>query len=65
MALLKELIDKGLIAPSLISVEKNDQGTYDLILKGNCDAKELKEAVAEKDLLIEEQKDGHFIIHKP
>ncbi len=64
VALLREITDKRLVEPSFISIEKNKHGTYNLIIKGESDIKELKELVAGKNLVIEEDKKGNYVIYK-
>lgn len=63
--LLKELIEKNLAEPSFISIEKNDSGRFNLVMKDECNSEELKEFVTEKKLTvkIDEQK-GYCVIHK-
>ncbi len=57
IALLKEITERHLVEPSFASIEKNHQGSYNLIIRGDCKIQELKELLAEKNLTIEWDKD--------
>ncbi len=66
IALLKEIIEANLVQPSFIHVKGNQHGHYDLIIKGDCDAVEIRQLIAKKDLalLVEKEKDT-CRIYKP
>jgi hypothetical protein len=63
LKLLKELTEREIVQPSLVSIEKNIQGTVNLILKIDCGIDPLNQFVAEKSLSIKEEK-GLCIISK-
>jgi hypothetical protein len=62
VALLKELIALNLALPFLVDLKPNKQGKFDLIFKGDCDFQALRQFIAEKKLMIVENKErGYFI----
>ena len=66
VSLLKELISLHLVQPSLISIEKNNRGTFSLIMKVDGDLQGIRKLIAEKNLAIEEDEEkGYFIIFEP
>ena len=66
VALVKELISLHLVQPSLISIEKNTRGAFSLIMKVDGDIQGVKHLIAEKNLVIEEDKEkGYLIIFEP
>ncbi len=65
LALLKELVVNKLSQPSFISIEKNQDGTFDLIMKDDYSSNELKQLAAEKHLVVEVNEKGYCVIRKP
>jgi hypothetical protein len=66
VALLKEMIVLNLVLPSIIDLEPNKHGKFDLILKGDCDTQSFRQFIAERKLELEENKEkGYCIISKP
>ncbi|MGA2386924.1 MAG: hypothetical protein ABSG33_10370 [Candidatus Bathyarchaeia archaeon] len=65
VALLRELVNNNLAESSLVSIEKNPSGDFNLIMKDYCGTKELKLFVAGKNLKIDvDEQKGYCIIHK-
>jgi hypothetical protein len=62
VALLKELVDSNLAQPSIVSIDKNKRGRFNLVIKANCQM--IRQFIAEKKLAIKEEK-GYCIISKP
>jgi len=58
--LLNELVAQNLAHPSYISVEKNDHGTYNISLKTNSHAVEIRAFLADKNLILSEDKEKRF-----
>ena len=54
LSLLKELTALGIVQPTFVSVEKNEQGTFDLTLKVNGDLSELKAFLNCRNLVFSE-----------
>jgi len=66
IALIRKLIELDLAQPSFVSIEKNSQGTFNLTMKLNNNINEIKAFVAEKDLIIYEDRErGTCTIRKP
>ena len=64
--LLRELIDKNLASPSLMSLEKNQRGRFKVIMKDDCDTMAIREFVAEKNLMVEvDSERGYCVIRRP
>ena len=64
--LLKQLIAQHLVVPSLVALEKNKHGKFDLILKGDCDTQALKEFLSQRYLIVKENNEkGYCVISKP
>ena len=64
--LLKQIIEKNLAEPSFISIEKNHGGRFNLVMKDECDSRELRDFVAEKKLTVKvDEEKGYCVIHKP
>jgi hypothetical protein len=65
-AILKEIIDLNPDFLSFVTLIKNDQGKFDIVIKGDCDLTELKSILAERKLKIEENmEEGYYTIFKP
>jgi hypothetical protein len=64
VSLLKQLIERELVQPSFVSLEKNKQGGFDLVLKVDCDLQPLKKFLSENNLAVREEK-GYCAIYKP
>ena len=64
IALLRELVDRNLAQPSIVSIDKNERGGFNLVIKDDCQM--IKQFIAEKKLAIKEDKEkGFCIIFKP
>jgi hypothetical protein len=55
--LLKELITSGIIQPTLVSIEKNKQGTFILTLNTNGNLPELRAFLIPKNLVYSEDRE--------
>lgn len=65
-SLLKEIIGLNLLLPSLIDLEPNKHGKFDLLFKGDCDTQAFKQFIADRKLCVsEDTKKGYFVISKP
>ena len=65
VALLKELIVLNLALPSLVDLEPNKHGKFNLILKGDYDIQALRRFITERKLAMEENKEkGYCIVSK-
>lgn len=66
ISLLKELVEGNLAQPSLVVLRENKRGTFDLVMKAECDTLALKKFIAGKNLSVREnEKAGYCIIFKP
>lgn len=66
VALLRELIIRNLALPSLVSLQENKHGKFDLVMKADCDSQPLIQFIAEKNLVLtENKKNGYCVISKP
>ena len=66
VAVLKEIISGKLGVPSVVVLERNKRGKFDLILKGECNPEAMKRFVAERNLGFKEDKEkGYCAIFKP
>jgi hypothetical protein len=64
--LLKEIIDGNLGVPSVVSLERNKHGKFDLILRGECDTSGIRQFVIQRNLTFREDKEkGYCTIFKP
>jgi hypothetical protein len=54
VSLLKEMVTLGLIRPSVVSVGKNKQGTFSLMMKPNGNLPDIKAFLVSKDLILSE-----------
>jgi len=52
--ILNELIRKDIVQPSFVNLSKNEHGSYDLIIKGDCDTSALRAFLAGKNLILNE-----------
>jgi len=50
--LLKEMGALGLIAPSMVTLEKNTSGRFSLVFKDHCDSKAMEQFATKKHLAI-------------
>lgn len=57
VALLKEMMALDLVQPSFVTVEKNNRGTYSLIMKPNGNLTEIRAFLADKELMLLENKE--------
>ncbi len=65
VAILKEIINCNLAMPSIVALEKNKRGTFNLIMKADCDAKSIRQFTDEKNLTVElDNERGYCIISK-
>lgn len=65
-ALLKQILALNLALPSMVVLNRNKKGAYDLVLRGDCDTQSMKEFVAEQNLAVKWDKEkGTCIIYKP
>jgi hypothetical protein len=66
VALIRELIRLNLAHPSFIDIEKNERGTYSIVLKANGDVNQIRAFLAKTDLLLlEDMEKGTCTIYKP
>ena len=66
VALLKELVSNNLAIPSLVALKENRRGKFELFLKCDCDLPLLRQFLAEKNLMLTEDKEkGSCVISKP
>ena len=66
IALIRKLIELDLAHPSFVSLEKNSQGSFDLTMKADGNLNEIRAFIANKDLIIYEDKEkGTCTICKP
>ena len=66
IALIRKLIELDLAQSSFVSIEKNSQGTFNVTLKTNGRLNEIRVFVANKDLIVYEDKEkGTCTIRKP
>ena len=66
VALLRQLIDNSLAQPSIVSIERNKRGTFNLIIKGDCNLQAIKQFISERKLVLEENNDtGYCTIYSP
>jgi hypothetical protein len=66
VAVLKEIINGNLGMPSIVALERNKHGKFDLKLKGDCDIQGLREFVAGRNLALKEDEEkGYCSIIKP
>jgi hypothetical protein len=64
VALLKQMITLGLILPSFVSVEKNSNSGFSLVLKSEGDLLEVRAFLSGKNLMLFEDKEkGTFTIY--
>jgi hypothetical protein len=64
VALLKQMITLGLILPSFVSVEKNSNNGFNLVLKSEGDLLEVRAFLSNKNLVLFEDKEkGTFTIY--
>ena len=64
VSLLRHLIEQQIIQTSLVSIEKNKGGGFELFLKVDCELLRLKQFLAEKNLAIREER-GYCVIYRP
>jgi hypothetical protein len=65
-SLLMELISLNLALPSLVTLKKNENGTFDLILEADYDVQALKNFIAKKDLALKiDEEKGFCVISEP
>ena len=66
VALLKELIMLNLAMPSVVDLERNNHGRFDLIINADCNLPALRQFIAEKKfVLVEDKQKGYCVISKP
>lgn len=66
VAILKEIIHDHLGMPSIVLLERNKRGKFDLLFKAECNTPELKQFVAERNLALKEHElKGFCAIFKP
>ena len=64
VALLREVIGNNLAQPTIVSIEKNQNGSFNLVMKDDCNNRALRRFVAQKNLIAEvDKKKGYFVIH--
>jgi hypothetical protein len=65
--LLREIASQNFFQPSLVTIEKNEHGTFSLILKANDKLMEIRAFLAnKKDLMLFEDKEtGISTIYEP
>jgi hypothetical protein len=57
VALLKQMVVSGLVQPPIVSVDKNSDGTFSLVMKVNGNLAEIKAYLTDKNLILFENKD--------
>jgi hypothetical protein len=66
IALLKQILALNLALPSMVALNQNKKGAYDLVLRGDCDIQPIKEFAAEQNLAVKWDKEkSTCIIYKP
>jgi len=66
VALLKELVGLHLAPLSVISIQRNSRGRFDLIVKTDCGTPEFIQFIAERNLAVQADKEnGYCTISKP
>jgi len=66
IALLKELIIRFLVSPSLVAINENNTGDFNLMVKGEYDNQALIEFIDKNKLLLEKNSEkGYLLISKP
>ena len=66
VSLLKELVSKNFVQPPFVSIEKDDKSTYSLVMKGYGDLTYIRAYLADKDLILFEDKEKEVcVIYKP
>ena len=64
--LLKEMVILGLVLPSFVSIDKNKQGGFILVMNSNGSVLGIRAFLSDKDLVIFEDKEkGTWTIYKP
>jgi hypothetical protein len=57
IALLKETVTLNLIQPSFVSVDKNKEGTFNVVMKVDGDLTQIRAFLPDKDLILSEDKE--------
>lgn len=57
VCLLKEMISLSLVQPSWISIEKNDHGTFNLVMKADGNLTDILAFLVDKNLIISENEE--------
>ena len=66
VALIRELIRLNLAHPPFIDIEKNERGTYNIVLKANGDVNQIRAFLAKTGLvLLEDVEKGKCAIYRP
>jgi hypothetical protein len=66
VALLKELITLNLALPTVVFLQENKRGKFDLVIKADCNSPQLTKFIAEKNFVLSENKENSYcIISKP
>ena len=66
VALLKELMQDQLVYPTLVSLEQNKVGQFDIMMRVMGDTQALKQFVGEKNLMLEENPEKCYrILSRP
>jgi hypothetical protein len=64
--LIKELITLGLVLPSFVTIDENQEGKFGLTIKADSDMTEVRAFLACKNLMLYENKETGFCsIFKP
>ena len=64
--LLKQIIALNLALPSMVALNQNKNGGFDLVLKGHFDVQAMKKFAAEKNLTLKWEKEKDTCtIYKP
>jgi hypothetical protein len=66
VGILKEMVTLNLIQPSFVSIDKNKEGTYNLVIKTDGKLDEVRAFLAVKDLILSiNNEKGTCTIYKP
>jgi hypothetical protein len=66
VALLKELASLNLVIPSIVSIDKNKEGTFSLTIKTNSNLLGIRAFLADKNLILfEDTEKGTCTIYTP
>lgn len=64
VALFRELVTANLVVPAIVSIGKNDLGTFSLTMKLNGNAQAVRDFIAGKGFICEEDINGYCIVSR-